>query len=340
MSDKRDYYEVLGVSKDSSDKEIKTAYRKQAIKYHPDKNPDDPESEDKFKECAEAYEVLSNTEKKDNYDTHGFSGPQRGGMSGFDMNDIFSQFGERKQSMRIKRGQNLRLNISLSLEDIYSGITKKFKYNRMTSCEPCSGHGGTGSKTCGTCKGAGAVIAHQQTAFGLMQSRMTCPECDGERTTIEVNCTTCVGLGVVEEEATVDVTIPHGIKNGEGVGIAHMGHAIKGGVYGELHVIITQNNHKQYTRNVNDLRCKTSIPYHDLVLGVKLDVNTIEGKTIRVTIPKFSKVGDNLRIQSKGMKISESNVRGDMILELEVDIPTEISDEEKELLEKLKKIKK
>jgi len=331
MTQKRDYYKVLGVDRSASDKEIKKAYRKLAKQYHPDKNPDDTESEAKFKECAEAYDILSNSEKKSEYDQFGHGRPM--GSRGFSGR-------ERRQSMRVYRGQNLRLTISLSLEDIFNGITKKLKYNRMMTCDPCSGHGGTGSKTCGTCKGHGMVIQNIQTPFGLIQSSSTCPTCDGERTTVETKCTICNGQGITQQETMVDIDIPYSLREGEGLSMSQMGHGVKNGNYGDLHIIVTEDRHKEYTRDGNNLRVITKLDYHDLVLGTKVDVNTIEGKTIRVTIPEFSKVGDNLRVQSKGMKLPKSKTRGDMIIELDIDMPKEISDEEKDLLENLKKIKK
>lgn len=346
MAEKRDYYEVLGVEKNASDKEIKKAYRKLALKYHPDKNPDDVESEEKFKECAEAYEVLSNPDKKSQYDQFGHSAPNMGGgFGGMNMDDIFSQFGDifggggfGKPSMKIRRGQDLRINVSLSLEDLFNGVTKKFKYNRMTTCESCKGHGGEGSTRCTTCQGHGVVYAIQNTPFGQMQSRVTCPDCDGDGEVPEAICEVCNGLGVKQESTTVDVDIPYGFKHGDVMSVHGMGHGIKRGEYGKLIVVLTEKRHKDYIRVGNDLRSTIKLSYPDLVMGTKVDVGTIEGKTIRITIPEYSKVGDNLRIQSKGMKLPDSKVRGDMIIELDINMPTEITDEERELLENLKKI--
>lgn len=343
MSDKRDYYEVLGVEKSASDKEIKKAYRKLALKYHPDKNPDDKEAEEKFKECAEAYEVLSNPEKKGHYDRHGFSGPQMG-SGGMSMEDMMAHFNEmfgtdfgQKQSFTVRRGQDLRLNVKLSLEDMFNGVHKKFKYKRMENCEPCNGRGGSGSKLCNTCKGHGMVIQVQQTALGVMQTSMTCPECEGDGNVVETTCETCNGAGLNHDETTFEIDIPYGIKDGDTLVVDEMGHGVKGGMYGRLLIVISEEKHEEFSRDGHNLRTLIELSYSDLVLGTKLEIGTIEGKKIRVTVPEFSNVGDNLRIKSKGMKAPNSEARGDMFIELAIDMPTEISDEDKELLEKLKK---
>lgn len=345
MSDKRDYYEILGVEPSADNKQIKKAYRKLAKKYHPDKNPDDAESEEKFKECSEAYSILSDSEKKEEYDRYGHGAPQGMGGGGMNMEDILSRVnnmfgGNHKPSFTVKKGDDLKLNTSISLEDIFNGVSKKFKYKRMESCKPCNGHGGTGIKTCHTCKGHGMVMQIQRTQFGIMQTQTTCPTCDGEGKVIENKCSICRGHGVTQKETTVDVDIPSSIKNGDAFAINSMGHGIKDGEYGRLIVVITEKNHKDYTRVGNDLRTTTKLIYSDLVLGAKVNISTIEGKAIRVTIPEYSKVGDNLRIQGKGMKIPNSQLRGDMIIELGINMPTKTNDEEKELLENLKKIKK
>lgn len=341
MSDKRDYYEILGINKDSSDKDIKKAYRKLAIKYHPDKNPDNSEAEELFKEVAEAYEVLSDSEKKLQYDQYGHDGPQNFG--GFNTDEMFSEFdrmfggNRRRHNYRVKRGQDLRLNVSISLEEIFNGVTKKFKYKRMETCTPCNGVGGTGISDCETCKGHGIVMQVQNTQFGMMQTQMTCPTCNGDGKIIENKCKSCSGVGLNSNEVIVDAVIPHGISDGDALAIDNMGHGIKDGHYGRLIIIINEKKHDLYNRFGNDLRLKAKLSYSDLVLGTKIEINTIEGGNIRVTIPEFSNVGDNLRIQNKGMKLSNSETRGDMIIELEIIIPTEISEEDKKLLKKLKK---
>jgi len=344
MSDKRDYYEVLGVDKTATDKEIKKAYRKLALKYHPDKNPDDVEAEDKFKECAEAYSVLNDSDKKEQYDKFGHDAPQ--GFGGFDMDDLFSQMdnmfgGHRKQSFTVRRGPDLELIVNLSLEELYSGVNKKFKYKRMETCEACNGVGGTNPKECGTCKGHGVVVQIQNTKFGQMQSRVTCPTCNGEGEVFETKCNSCNGAGVNHKETSLDIDIPHGLKNGDAMAVHNMGHGIKNGDYGRLIIVINENKHNEYSRSGNNLKTIAELTYSDLVLGTKINVGTIEGKTIRVTIPEYSNVGDNLKVKGKGMRIANTDDnRGDMIIELDIDMPTEINEEEKELLEKLKKINK
>ena len=223
---------------------------------------------------------------------------------------------------------------------MFNGVNKKFKYKRMETCEPCNGKGGSDITKCDTCKGRGVVIQIQQTQFGVMQTRITCPTCSGDGEVIKTKCNTCNGKGLNQKETTIDVDIKHGISNGDTLVVNGMGHGIKNGEYGRLLIVIGEVKHKDYIRVGHDLRGVTKLNYSDLVLGTKVDIKTIEGKIILVTIPELSHVGDNLRIQSKGMKLPDSEVRGDMIIELDIEIPTEISDEERELLEKLKKIKK
>lgn len=344
MSQKRDYYEILGVDKSASNNDIKKAYRKLALQYHPDKNPDDKSAEDKFKEISEAYEILFNSDKRSNYDKYGHDGPQMSGGFNMNMDDIMAQFrnhfsgGFGRHSMSVKRGNDLRINISLSLEEIFNGVSKKFKYNRLVKCDNCNNQGGHGHTQCSTCQGQGRLYQTIQSNFGIMQQLTDCPDCEGGYT-YETQCQICKGNGVKEEETTVDIDVPYGIKHGDMFQMNDMGHAVRDGEYGRLIIVITELNHKDMIRVGNDIRQKLKLLYHDIVLGSKIDIETIDKKTIRVAVPELSKVGDNLRIKNKGMRITNTDSRGDLILELDIDMPTEISDEEKEILENLKKIK-
>jgi molecular chaperone DnaJ len=335
---KRDYYEILGVDKNTPEGDIKKAYRKLAKKYHPDKNPDDKESEEKFKEVGEAYEVLSDEDKKARFDQYGHDAPVRGGGGFQDINDLFNRFsGQNRQSHRKPVGKNLRLNISLTLEELYTGVTKKVRYQRMKQCTPCDGHGGHNPTSCGTCGGQGRVILTQQTQMGMIQEIRSCPDCGGNGTKFSSTCGDCSGAGVLKEEKLIDINVPSGIRNESALQLNNLGHSIKGGTAGHLIVMVTEIPHDVYTRVGNDLRMKLKLDYSALVLGTKAEVPTIEGGKIRITIPEYSKVRDNLKITSKGMKLPNSDVRGDMTLELDIDMPTEITIEERELIEKLKK---
>lgn len=343
MAQKNDYYEILGVDKSASADDIKKSYRKLAKKYHPDANPNDVEAEAKFKEIAEAYEVLSDPSSKSKYDRLGHNFKNAGPSMSDTMEDVMrhfqERFGGRKHSMKVRRGNDLRLNVSLTLEDMYAGVNKKFKYNRLTKCEPCGGRGGSGHGECKTCQGQGRVIQVVQTQLGMMQSINDCPECLGSGNSYQTKCNHCDGHGVSSQEAIVDIDIPHSIADGDALTLNGMGHGIKEGDYGRLIIVINELSHKDFTRVGNDLRSKIKLNYYDVILGTKINMNTIEGGLIKVTVPKFSKLGSSLRIVGKGMKLPDSESRGDMLLEIDINNPTEISDEEKELLEKIKKIK-
>lgn len=338
---KRDYYEVLGVERNATEGELKKAYRKLAIKYHPDKNPDNKEAEESFKEVAEAYDVLSDPKKKQHYDQFGHSNGPRGG--GMNMDDIFSQFGDifggfggQSRQQQVKRGQDLRMQVRLTLEEIYEGVTKKFKYVRMAECGTCNGKGGEDVQTCGTCEGHGHVAQVQHTNFGMMQQIITCPTCKGEGTIIKNPCGTCKGSGVEQKEELVEVKIPHSMSNGDALVMDHKGHAIRNGIAGRLIVIITEKSHGDFVRNGSELRYRAKLTYPEFVLGTKVDVPTIEGGKIRVTVPEYSKVGDILGIPKKGLKYRNREERASMMIELDIEMPTEVTDSEKELLEKLK----
>jgi len=335
---KKDYYEVLGINKNASDDDIKKAYRKLAMQYHPDKNPDNKEAEEKFKEVSEAYEILSDKDKKAKYDRYGHSGPQRnpfGDDFGFGFG--FNPFGRKTQYQQQQRvGEDMNLIVNLTLEELFLGTVKRYKYNRNTKCKPCDGHGGSGTHECPKCSGRGMVIQGIDTPFGQIRQMVTCDACDGAGKTYDTQCETCKGKGVVTGEEIVELNVPHGIREGSTFVFEEKGHAIKSGKSGDLNIKIMQQPHKVFTRVNNELRMNLKLSYSQLVLGDKVDIETIDGKKIRVNIPEYSDVNDNLRIQNKGMKEYESEIRGDLIINLMIDIPKKISEETKELLVKLK----
>jgi molecular chaperone DnaJ len=237
---KRDYYEVLELKKDASEKEIKTAYRKLAKKYHPDKNPDDKEAEAKFKEVAEAYEVLGDTDKRKKFDKFGHDGEHRMG----------NPFARQRQ----RRGSDIHLKINVSLEDIFTGTERKVSYKRHVNCDTCNGEGGSDKKVCLTCNGHGAVIQRVKTPFGIMETQSLCPSCKGDGYVYETPCNSCKGNGVTNKQVSVDVTVPYGVVDGDGIEIVGGGNDIKNGVSGVVVIFIHIDKHKEYTRVGNDLR--------------------------------------------------------------------------------------
>lgn len=335
---KKDYYDILGVNKSSNESEIKKAYRKLAKEKHPDVGGD----ENEFKEIAEAYEVLSNPDKKSDYDTYGHKGKPAGGGYSQNMDDLFRDFGFggnfSQNRSRPMFGQDLRINIPLTLEEILNGTNKIIRYNRNGACTSCNGAGGHDISTCPTCHGQGSVVKHIRTPMGIMQSVETCPSCYGQGTTYAVECNVCQGNGVQRGEQEVSIDIPAGILDGNMLQYHGMGNAIKNGSAGKLIVNITEVAHKSYVRNGNDLKYSLKLKYPQLVLGDKVEIPTIDGTTIKINIPEHSKSGDNLRINNKGMKQMNTNARGDMYIVLDVDFPKKISEEERELLNKLKNI--
>jgi molecular chaperone DnaJ len=337
---KRDYYEVLGISRNASESEIKKSYRKLAKENHPDVKPDDKKAEELFKEGAEAYEHLSDSQKKAKYDQFGHQQQNQGNHRGYE--DIFRDFARRGQPKR--KGQDLRVNIKLSLEEIFSGEHKKIKYKRMKVCEPCGGKGGHNVEGCDTCKGQGSIFRRRQLGQHILQEQVICHICQGSGEKVSDTCSDCSGSGLVSEDITLDVEVPSGISDGMQMIQEGAGHGVKNGVNGNLIIILTEKPHKIFNRSVNDLKYISKLSYTQLVLGDKVEVPTIEGGKIRVTIPPHSKVGDNLRIPTKGLTPVQGPyyagvTRGDMIIELNIEIPTEVSDEEKELLKKLEKMK-
>lgn len=363
--DKRDYYEVLGVSKTATEDELKKAYRKMAIKYHPDKNPGDKEAEEKFKEAAEAYDVLSNPEKRAKYDQFGHNmGPQGfpGGGGGFystggmSMEDIFAQFGDlfgghagfsgfggatggRASRKRVRKGSDLRIKVKLTLEEIASGVTKTLKIPTLDKCTHCDGTGardGKAFKTCPTCQGTGTVYHTQQTILGPMQSTATCPECNGEGKIITEKCTYCNGEGVQRKENLVSFNIPAGVSDGMILTLKGKGNAaVHGGVNGDLLVVIEEIKHPELIRDGNDVIYNLMLDIPTATLGGSVEVPTISGRA-RLKIPAGTQPGKVLRLRGKGLPSTEGYGTGDELVNVMVYIPEQLSDNEKAAFESLR----
>lgn len=360
---KRDYYEVLEVSKSASQDEIKKAYRKIAMRYHPDRNPGDKAAEEKFKEAAEAYEVLSDQDKRAQYDRFGhnaFNSAGRGGQGGFggmNAEDIFSQFsdifgdsgfgsffgggGSRTQGRsRGTRGTNLRVKIKLNFEEIAKGATKTIKVKKEVRCATCSG---TGSKdknsyqTCSTCRGSGQIRKVQQTFLGQMQTVTTCPTCNGEGQTITSKCTACRGEGTVMGEETVTIDIPPGVQEGMQLSIAGKGNAgSRGGANGDLIVLIEEEVHPTLHRDGLNVAYNLHITFPEAVFGTQVEVPTIDGKA-KIKIPAGTQSGKIFRLKGKGFPSVNSYEKGDQLIHVSIWTPQQVSSEEKVMLEKLQK---
>lgn len=334
---KRDYYDVLGIKKGASSDEIKKAYRKLAKEYHPDKGGD----EQKFKEISEAYETLSDSNKKANYDQFGHSGPQRGGGPFGGFRNPFGGgfgggFGGYHNEPQIRVGSDMSLVLKLSLEETFTGVKKTYKYNRKVSCKSCSGHGGEDVKTCSVCEGSGRTINVIKSPMGIIQQIVTCQACEGLGKTYTKACNTCNGNGVVDSVETIEVDVPAGVMDGMTFVMEGKGHGVKGGVEGDLHIKIHELTHKIFTRSGADLKLTLKLSYPQLVLGDKVEIDTIEGTKIRVTIPEHSEVGSNLRIPFKGTKQYGRETRGDVLITLGVEIPKKLDDDTKALIIDLK----
>lgn len=321
-------YKVLEIDKNASQDDIKKAYRKLSKQHHPDKGGD----EEKFKQISSAYDILSNPEKKSNYDRFGDINNKR--------NNPFNGFSAHHYHRTVRKGSDLNLMVKLTLEEIFNGVKKTYKYNRDASCGECNGYGGTDIITCSTCNGNGVIIQIVETPFGHMQAGMTCNVCNGSGEQTKTSCNKCNGNGTTKIEDTVEVEIPSGVKEGMTFAMVGKGNAIKGGEAGNLYIKISEQLHNKFIRNGDDLRYNLKLTYPQLVLGDKVDVDTIDGGKIRVTIPEYSKVNANLKVQNKGLKkFQNENNRGDLVIILEIDIPTTLSDEERELIEKMKNLK-
>jgi len=363
MAQKRDYYEVLGISKSAAEDEIKKAYRKMAVKYHPDKNPDNKEAEEKFKEAAEAYEVLSNSTKKAQYDRFGHAGMGGaagggfGGAGGMNMEDIFSQFGDifgggdespfgsffnggrSGGGRRQRRGTDLRIKLKLNLEEIANGVEKKIKVKRHVACKSCAGNGsknGTDLKSCGTCQGSGQVRQVQQTMLGQMVTSSTCPHCGGEGKTVGSKCGDCFGEGRVLEEEIIPIKIPAGVSNDMQLSMSSKGNVPpRGGVAGDLLIVIEEEAHELLHRDGNNVIFDLYVNFVDAALGTSVEVPTITGKA-KISLEAGTQSGKILRLKGKGIKELNGYSIGDQLVHVNIWTPKQVSKEETELLEKLR----
>ncbi|AIL12294.1 molecular chaperone DnaJ [Candidatus Paracaedimonas acanthamoebae] len=365
MTEKRDYYEMLGISKGASADDLKKAYRKLAMKYHPDRNQSDKEAERKFKEINEAYEILKDDQKRAAYDRYGHAafdpaaggfggGARHGGASpGFDFHfstggggfsdifeEVFSEFmggGARQQgsASSAQRGSDLRYNLKVSLEDAFKGAQITIKLNTPIKCDACEGHGaakGTKPETCTTCRGRGAVRMQQ----GFFTVERTCTTCNGAGQIIKDPCKTCRGSGRKTGERKLSVAIPAGIEDGSRIRLAGEGESgLRGGPAGDLYVFVSIEPHRLFEREGADLYCKAPISFGTAALGGTLEVPTIDGNHVRVTIPEGTQSGRQFRLKSKGMSILRRSGRGDMIIQVSVETPVHLNKRQKELLKEL-----
>jgi molecular chaperone DnaJ len=348
---KKDYYELLGVAKDVDEKALKSAFRKAAMQYHPDRNPDNKEAEQKFKEIGEAYEVLKDPEKRAAYDRYGHAafeggmgGPGGGGHggAGFDFSDVFEEFfgdfmggagGRRRQRGGPGRGNDLRFNMEITLEDAYGGKEDKIRVPTSVACEPCGGSGaepGSKPEACDMCGGAGKVRASQ----GFFMVERTCPKCQGNGTIISNPCKSCGGAGRVRKDKTLQVKIPKGVEEGTRIRLAGEGEAgARGGPPGDLYIFLTLKPHPLFKRDGDMLYCQVPIPMATATLGGQIEVPTIEGKRARVKIPEGTQSGRQFRLKGKGMPELNGGFVGDMIIEMNVETPTNLSKKQRELME-------
>lgn len=361
---KRDYYEVLNVSKSASADEIKKSYRKIAMQYHPDRNPGDKAAEEKFKEAAEAYDVLSNPDKKAQYDRFGHagmggaaSGGYGGGPGGMRMEDIFQNFGDifgddmfgsffgggggqrgggRRQGTR---GANLRVKLKMNFAEIANGANKKIKVKKYVSCNTCSGSGAKDKnavQTCGSCGGSGQVRKVTQTFLGQMQTVTTCPTCNGEGTQITSKCGSCKGEGRVYGEETISLDIPAGVQDGMQLSMGGAGNAgERGGPNGDLLILIEEEKHPHLKRNELDVIYQLHLSFPEVVLGTQVEVPTIDGKA-KIKIPAGTQSGKIFRLKGKGFPAFQSYEKGDQLVEVNAWSPQDLTDDERKILEKLK----
>ncbi|MDD6273979.1 MAG: molecular chaperone DnaJ [Clostridiaceae bacterium] len=360
MADKRDYYEVLGVERSASDDAIKKAYRGLAKKYHPDLHPGDQEAEAKFKEINEAYEVLSDSDKRSKYDRFGFAGVDPnyaaneggfgggftgggfgGGFQDFDLGSIFDSFfggGASGQSARRnapQKGDNLRANIVLTFEEAAFGCKKTIEINRVEACEECGGSGaakGTTAETCGVCHGSGQVRTTQRTPLGAFSSTSPCNACHGTGKIIKTPCNACHGAGTVRRRRKIEVNFPAGIDDGQTISLRGQGNAgYNGGPAGDLYATVSIRQHPIFTRNGPDVLCEIPISFTEAALGAELEVATIDGK-VKYTIPEGTQTGTTFRLRGKGIPILNGKGRGDHYVTVNVEVPRNLSKRQKELL--------
>lgn len=369
MAEKRDYYEVLGVKKDATADEIKKAYRKMAIKYHPDKNPGDKEAEEKFKEAAEAYDVLSDSEKRAKYDRFGHNmGPQGlgggsyggGGFGGFgggmSMEDIFAQFGDifgdvggfggfsgggsrRQARKRVNKGSDLRITVKVTLKDVMNGVDKKLKIPRFVACEHCKGTGakdGTAFKTCERCHGTGYIHTVQQSFMGPIETQSVCPDCNGEGKIISEKCSYCGGSGIEKKEEIVEFHIPAGVEDGMTLTLRGQGNAPRhGGVNGDLLIVIQEEKDSELIREGDDLIYNLMLDFPTAALGGSAEIPMVDGRA-KVKIAPGTQPGKVLRLRGKGLPRMNSSARGDLLVNVMVYVPENLSDTEKSAIESLK----
>ncbi|MDB5274653.1 MAG: molecular chaperone DnaJ [Chitinophagaceae bacterium] len=355
---KRDYYEILGVSRSTSVDEIKKAYRKLAIKYHPDKNPDDPSAEEKFKEAAEAYEILSSPEKRQRYDQYGHQGNQGGfgGGGSMNMEDIFSQFGDifgnggfgggdgffgggggRGRGQR--KGSNLRIKLKLTLEEVANGVEKKIKVKRQMACDHCHGNGsknGTSLKKCTTCNGTGQIRKVVNTMLGQMVSATTCTTCNGDGQMVSERCEYCHGSGTNEKEEQISIKVPGGVADGMQLSMSGKGNYPRGGgVAGDLIILIEEQEDDVLKRDGLNVIYDLYISFTDAVFGTSLEIPTIDGK-VKIKIDQGTQSGKILRLKGKGVKDLNGYGKGDQLIYVNVWTPQALSKEEKDLMEKMR----
>ena len=354
---KRDYYEILGVGKNATSDELKKAYRKLALQYHPDRNPGDKEAEEKFKEAAEAYDVLSNPDKKARYDQFGHAGVDGAyGQGGMDMNDIFSQFGSifgdlfgggsfrgfsgfggGGSQRRVMRGSNLRIKVKLTLEEIDRGCEKKIKVSKYIPCKSCGGSGSKDGKyeTCSYCQGTGVVTETKRTILGMMQTQSACPHCGGEGRVVKDKCHDCHGDGIVKSDEIITINIPAGVQDGMQLSLSGQGNAApRGGIPGDLIVLVEEVEHEMFERQDANLYYNAFITYSDAALGASVEIPTLGGK-VKIKIEAGTPSGRVVRLRGKGLPVFNGYGRGDLLVSLNVWVPKTLTKEEKKILEEL-----
>ncbi len=357
MAAKRDYYEVLGVNKNATPDELKKAYRKLALQYHPDRNPGDKEAEEKFKEAAEAYDVLSNPDKKARYDQYGHAGVDGAyGQGGMDMNDIFSQFGSifgdlfgggfrtgftgfggGGAARRVLRGTNLRIKVKLTLEEIDRGCEKKIKVSKYVPCKTCNGTGSKDGKleTCPHCHGAGVVTETKRTMLGMMQTQSACPHCGGEGKVVKDKCHDCHGDGIVKSDEIITINIPAGVQDGMQLAMQGQGNAApRGGIAGDLIVLVEELDHDVFERQDANLYYNAFITFSEAAQGATVEIPTLSGK-VKIKIDAGTPSGRVVRLRGKGLPVLNGYGRGDLLVCLNVWVPKSLTKEEKKMLDEL-----
>jgi len=357
---KRDYYEILGISRGAAEDEIKKAYRKMAIKYHPDKNPGNKAAEESFKEAAEAYEVLSDANKRQKYNQYGHAanassasggGGGYGGGGGMNMDDIFSQFGDifggggfgggGSRGRTVNRGTNIRVNLKMNLHEIANGVEKKIKVNKYVACKTCNGSGakGNATETCRTCHGQGVYTQTRQTILGMMQTQTTCSVCGGQGKIIKEKCGTCHGDGIVKGEEVITINMPAGVADGMQLSMSGKGNAApRGGVNGDLLIVVEEEEHDTLKRDGHNLFYECYVNFADAALGISVEIPTVDGKA-KIKVDPGTQSGKVLRLKGKGLPDVNSYHKGDLLVNINVWTPQHLNAEEKKVMEDLRKSK-